>query len=94
MPDEKDLERLSDGAKLANLLPYLEAEIDKMEEGLINRVLGKMNKGELTPEEALSAWSQFSAYRTLRKRFSSKVRMGQSAAARVKPELDEEDQDV
>lgn len=77
-----DLGRIAAGAKLAGLLPYLEAEVDRMDRALENRVYDLINKGALTPEAAFMAWLEKKTLRAFVTRLRQKVNMGQSVGER------------
>lgn len=85
--DPSDLSKVTEGAYLASLLPYLEGEVERQENLIIRRVIGMHEKGELTPDGALSAWMELIALRKLLKGLDTRVRVGQSAAERVAPEM-------
>jgi hypothetical protein len=83
----EDFGRITEGAKLAGFLPYLEEEIYKMEQLLEDQVFKKLAAKALTPEMALEAWIEKVAYRRLLKRFNQTVRMGTSIAEQHQEDL-------
>jgi len=87
-PDPIDMGKMVDGARLANMLPYLEAEIQRMITTLENRVFQALELKELTPEQALYAWMEKASYRHLLKRLTTRVRIGQTAGERIAPHME------
>src|SRR5690606_10531322 len=52
------INRISVGARLAGMWPYLEEEIENMQKDVTARAMRAMQKGELTPEKALAYWQE------------------------------------
>lgn len=90
MSEALDIAAAMDGAHLAGMLPYLVAELKKMEEGVIVRLDNLMRDQKLTPELAQMAAIELLGYRRLSRRFDQKVRIGISAGQRVAPILNGE----
>lgn len=86
----EDLSKLADGARMAGALPYIRHEVDRMENALIRRVMASLDDGALTPDAALYAWMELAAYRRLEKRLTTITAVGQTAAERVKPAMDQD----
>jgi hypothetical protein len=84
-----DLGKVMDGARLAGSLPYLTDEIDKMEDALISRVLSTINDHTLTPDAAYAAWLELASYRSLLKRFRTRIAVGVSAGERSQDALNQ-----
>lgn len=91
--DPNELARMQDGAKLANVLPQIEYEVGKMENGLITRVLSQIEQGEITAEAALNYWLELAAYRKLMKRLTTQTKIGQTVGERLKPHLEDSEGD-
>lgn len=72
------LSQAIDGARLAGMLPYLEAELLAMEAACVTRMDRMMQDGKLTPELSQMAWIELIGYRRLRRRLQQKVRIGTS----------------
>ncbi len=85
MSEASDLATALDGARLHGMMPYLEAELRKMEEACLVRMDGLMTQGKLTPELAQMAWIELIGYRRLRRRFAQKVAMGISIGQNTAP---------
>lgn len=77
-----DLAQAIDGAHLSGMMPYLEAELRKMEEACVVRMDQLMVSGRLTPELAQIAWIELIGYRRLRRRLTQKVAIGVAAGTR------------
>lgn len=82
MGEVEDLGKVVDGARLAGALPYIETELQGMEEALISKVLIEVGKNALTPELAYAAWLELASYRALARRLRTKVKIGVSAGER------------
>jgi hypothetical protein len=83
MSEELDMAAVVDGARLADSLPYIEAEYQKMEEACIVRMDRLLSDGKLSPELAQMAWIELIAARRMRRRLSQKVRIGISAGTKL-----------
>lgn len=73
-----ELYQAIDGARLASMLPYLEAELTKMEAACVVRMDALMQQGKLSPELAQMGWIEMLGYRRLKRRFQTQVRVGVS----------------
>lgn len=78
-PDVEQMASFQDGARLAGVMPYLEAELESMERVVENRVYSALDAKTLTPEAALLAWIEKSSIRRLRTRM--KVRTNVTIAS-------------
>lgn len=85
---EDDLARIREATAIQGLLPYLEAEVARMERALENRVLTALRNGTLTPDDALHAWMEKSAIRSIVTRFDQRIKVGQTVGADNKALLD------
>lgn len=90
MSEALDLASAMDGARLSGMLPYLTAELKRMEEGVITRLDLLMRDQKLTPDLAQMAAIELLGYRRLSRRFEQKVRAGISAGQRQAPLLNGE----
>ena len=84
----EDLSAIRDGAFIAGVMPNLDAEVAAMDRALETRTLSALERGELTPEAALSAWIEKSAYRKLLNRFRQKIAYGQALGQKSAEKLD------
>lgn len=75
-----DAGTIAEGARLSGMLPYLEQYIDKLERTLENKVFARLDKGELTPEEAMFAWQEKLILRRLVRHFTQQTRIGLAVA--------------
>jgi hypothetical protein len=78
-----DSDSLGEVAKLQGFLPYLESAITKLETTLENQVFAAIDKGQLTPDQALLYWQQKLTYRRLLRHFSQRVNVAQTVSHRV-----------
>lgn len=85
-PSPEDLRLMSNGAKMASALPYIESEIGRMVSLTKTQALKHLADNTLTPEMALSAWREIASYERLLKRLQTHVKVGISAADRVDPQ--------
>lgn len=83
----EEMAKISEGARLAGFLPYIEQEVAKMERMVENKAYLHIMKGTLTPEMALNYWLEKKAYHSLLTRFEQKVKIGQLAGNRLGVEL-------
>lgn len=79
------------GRVSAELLPLVEEVVAGMERSLENRIFQGLAAGTLTPEVALYAWIEKSTYKTLLKRLTTHILVGQSAAQAVAPFMAEKE---
>ena len=83
----EELSQIQTGARLSGALPYLKAEVDRMQEAIENRVFSQLSAGVLTPEAALLAWQEKIALRSMLRRIEQRVSVGVSAGERAAPAL-------
>ncbi len=83
-----DLNAIRQGAELQNLKPYMDTEINGMQKAVVSFVLSAVNKGELTPDMALSKWVEYIAYFKLSQKIDQRIRVGQSIGAENEVHLD------
>jgi len=83
-----DLNAIRQGAELQNLKPYMDTEIGGMQKAVVSFVLSAVNKGELTPDMALSKWVEYIAYFKLSQKIDQRIRVGQSIGAENEVHLD------
>lgn len=69
----KALQTIREGAELSNYKPYIDADLDKMKQSVVNSVLMLANSNELTPEIAQAKWFEYIAL----------VRLGQNIGKRI-----------
>jgi hypothetical protein len=74
----EDLAAIRQGAELQSMKPYFDAEIANLQRAVVSSVLSAVNRGELTPEMALSKWMEYIAYAKLDQKLGQKIRVGQS----------------
>lgn len=72
------INRISVGARLAGMWPYLEEEIENMQKDVTARAMRAMQKGELTPEKALAYWQEYRAATKLLQKFETLIKLGTS----------------
>lgn len=70
---DAEIHKLRAAAKLASSMPEIADEVDKMIKSTQNKVFMKINKGELTPDQALSYWMEVFSYVRLLQRFETNV---------------------
>lgn len=78
-PSVEQLTQIKRGIALQNLLPGLEEEVDRQEQAVINTAIAKLDKGELTPDQAMYLWMEIKTLRQLLRRVNQKVKVGQGA---------------
>lgn len=78
-PSVEQLTQIKRGIVLQNLLPGLEEEVDRQEQGIIVKAIAMLDKGELTPEQAMYLWMEIKTLRQLLRRVNNKVKVGQAA---------------
>lgn len=83
----EELAEIRNGARVANMLPYVEDEIERMQKTLKTKTFELVRKGELTPERAVHAWMELYSYDRLLRTFRTKVKMGESAGEKTATEL-------
>lgn len=72
-PTPEELANLRAAADLQNVMPTLDTEISGMMNSTMQAVFGKIRKGELTDEEALSYWMEMYAYSRLNTRLKDRA---------------------
>lgn len=82
------LSKIRQGAALSGILPYVEAELNSMEEALRNRIFNHIQDGTLSPDAAVSGWMEWYGYQRLRRRFRQTVNIGTAVGAKNKEALD------
>lgn len=70
---EAEIRKLRTAAKLASSMPEIADEVAGMVKATQNKVFMKINKGELTPDQALSYWMEVYSYVRLLQRFETNV---------------------
>lgn len=83
MTDAIPLSEVRDGARIANSMPFITAELEHMDRMLEARVFQALDDGTLTPDGALEAWQTKRAHKRLLKNLQTKVQLGIAAAASV-----------
>ena len=81
---------LSEGARLLHVLPYIEAEMAKLDKTQDALIFQQIDQGTLTPEAALTAWMNKRAYRRVLKGFQTRVQLGIAAGEEMSPLLNQE----
>ena len=72
------VKQVRDIAVIEGFRPYLNTEVDKLLKTLDNKVSSEIERGELTPEKALSYCMERNSYRKLQQRFDQRVLAGLS----------------
>lgn len=72
------LQKINEAAHLSHYLPYIEAEISKLETALENRTYAAMRDGKFTAEDAHAAWIEKHVYRRILSNLKQRHRTGQS----------------
>lgn len=68
------------GARIATVMPEVREEVGRQLQGVINKALSAIQRGELTPDKAMQFWLEYSATRGLLTRFEQRVNITESAA--------------
>lgn len=76
-----------DTAKMAALLPYLRAEVEKMQAAISRSVDQMMALGTLTPERSMNYWVETTVLRRLLNKFEQKVTLGASMGQEIGSEM-------
>lgn len=84
----EDLAAIRQGAKMQEMLPYVQDVVSKQERAIDNRVLMRYEAGELTPQAALEAWVEKIALRKVLRAFDFTIKMGQGAGVQAQSALD------
>lgn len=90
MPNPLDTKIISvvEGAKIAALLPYLEAEIRRRDAAIETKAALAHLNGKLDPQTALNLWIEKLALRSILRSFEQKVGYGAAVGAEIGPEMD------
>ena len=88
MIDPKAAVEVRNVSFLVELMPFLEREIGELVKALENKIFSALNKGELTPQDALNAWAEKNSYVKLLSKFKQRVRSGQSIAGQYQTTLE------
>ena len=86
--DPKAISEVRNVSFLVELMPFLESEIGELIKALENKTFSALNKGELTPQDAINAWAEKNSYVKLLSKFKQRVRIGQSVGETVKNTLE------
>lgn len=87
---DSDLAAVGEAGIIAQALPYLMAELDRMEKTLETRVAMRVDSDEgLSPDFAVEAWMEKMAYRRLRNSLTKRVQLGRVAGERLEPYMNE-----
>ena len=73
---------------LTELMPFLEVEIAGLVKALENKTFSALNKGELTPQDALNAWAEKNSYVKLLTKFKQRVNIGQDLGGKLQTTLE------
>lgn len=84
----EDLSAVRDAAVLGSVMPLIQAELDKMNRQLEQKMQAALAKGTMTPEMALTGWIEKASLHRLHLMLMQKVRMGQSKGENLASELD------
>lgn len=80
LPSIDEIAKVNDGARMANMLPFMKSEIEQLMGVVQTRIYIAISHGELTPEMAVTAWHEMAAYRNLLKRYQTRVSVGEGVA--------------
>ena len=85
MPDPtiEQLIEAREGARIAAVMPDIEARVEKMNKFLLSRAFASINDGTLTPDEAYRTLIQLHANAQLLRGLSSQVKMGVSTGKNI-----------
>ena len=79
----EDLAKARDGARLASALPYLEKELEGLDNVTLNKAFTAIHKGELSGGLAIQLWIELATTDRLRKRLATIVKVGLTAGTLV-----------
>lgn len=88
-PTPSELMDLSIGAKYLQLKEPLSNDIQKMIQGVENRVYVAISQGQLTPEYAMQAWYEMHSYHRLMQKFNQRIQVGVNAGENLAPSIGE-----
>lgn len=80
-PTAEDIGAIRQGAELNAVKPYLDNEIAGMQRAVVSSVLNAVNKGELTPEMAMSKWMEYIAYYKMSQKVEQRIAVGASVGS-------------
>lgn len=69
--------------QISQMLPVLQTELDGMMAAVQNKVFAALNAGDLTPQDAYSAWVEVHSAHRLMARLQAQVKLGEAAAYHV-----------
>jgi hypothetical protein len=84
----KHIEQAALGQEAVHALDIMAPILDGQEESIIARALKAISEGEMSSDQAMTAWMELAAVRDTRKRLMGKIRAGNHAARAVKAEMD------
>ena len=83
---DSDLTAVGEAGIIAQALPYLMAELDRLEKALETRVAMRVDSTEgLSADFAVAAWMEKMSYRRLRNSLTKRVQLGKVAGERLEP---------
>jgi hypothetical protein len=71
------VERIYDGTRVQGFMPYIEAEVTRLQEQTVSKMYAAVIHNELTPEKAVAGWYEVAAYRNLLNALTTRVKVGQ-----------------
>lgn len=83
-----EVNRAVEGVRLGAALPGLQSELRGMEDALFARVFAELEKGKLTPEQALWAWLELHTYRRLERRLRTRAVLGAADLETIQKETE------
>lgn len=88
MVDPIAMRQIRDVSVFENMLPYLRDHVEKQLRALDNRVMTRLEEGNLAPQDALNAWIERNMWRKLLNSFEKSIKIGQSAGEANRAALD------
>lgn len=82
-PRPSELEKMREGSYIAEVLPYINDEIEGMIKVTRTRIFASITDGTYTIEKGDSAWRELYAYYRLIKRLETKIRVGRHVGGKV-----------
>lgn len=76
----EELAEVHNAARYANVLPYLEADLVKMQEEITRSVIRDINNKDFTPDKAYLAWMEYAAHAKLLAKLKTRVKVATSTA--------------
>lgn len=89
-PTPDQLDKISSGAHIASVLPFVQAEIEGMMDAVRARVFAALNDGTFDANMAEAAWREIHGYHRLLKRLETRVKVGNSVGQRVAKQLEKD----